>query len=116
MSAGPVNSSRRSSATASLTIPPSGQRLPRISTIVGRRPSARSGGLIVSASATTTPSRFSATVRPVTVRAAPSSSGSSCFISALVPPASSNSSIGVSPLGLIAVSSGTSSASVSNSR
>ena len=37
-------------------------------------------------------------------------------MSARVPPASSNSSMGVSPLGLIALSSGTPSASVSNSR
>ena len=87
-----------------------------MTTIVGRRPRARSGGRMVSSSATVTPSRLAVTVSPVTVSASPSSSGSSCFMIARVPPASSNSSIDVSPLGLIAVSSGTPSASVSNSR
>ena len=84
--------------------------------MVGRVPSGFSGDLITSGSATVTPARLSATVRPVTVSARPSSSGPSWLITARVPPASSKSSIGVSPLGLTAVSSGTPSASVSNIR
>jgi hypothetical protein len=71
---------------------------------------------MTSSSATVTPARFSVTVWPVTVRASPARRSSSCFMIARVPPASSNASIGVSPLGLMAVSSGTSSARVSNSR
>ena len=114
--AGPAKSSLRSSATASLTIPPSGARLPRISTIVGRCPRARSGGRMTSESVTVTPARFSPTVRPVTVSASPCSSGSSCFITARVPPASSNASIGTSPLARTAASNGTRSASSSNIR
>ena len=70
---------------------------------------------MISSSATVTPARFCATVSPVTVSASAVEQPSSCIISARVPPASSNSSIGVSPLGRIAVSSGTSSASRSNS-
>ena len=96
--------------TPVLTMPYSGARLPRSSVMAGRRETGRDIGRMTSASATATPSRFSRTVRPVTVGASRSSSGSSCFSTARQPPAASNSSMKRSPTGRTPASTGTSSA------
>ena len=64
--------------------------------LVGERPIERPDHLV---SKTTTSARLSPTVRPVTVSAPRSSSGSSCFMSARAPPAASNASMVSAPFG-----------------
>lgn len=109
--AGPVNDGGRSSSTASLTIPVAGASEPRTRTIVGPRPSARSGGRITSGSVGCRSVSSSPRVRPVMVRAPVCSSSRSCHSTPEAPPAASNSSMEYGPFGRTAASSGTLSAS-----
>ena len=112
--AGPLKRRVLRGAMPVLTMPNSGHSVPRSMVMASRCATGRSKGRMTSGSATVTSARFSATVRPLTVIAPPSSSGSSCFISARQPPAASKVSITWSPTGRTPASTGVTGPSDSN--
>ena len=96
-------------------MPQTGARLPRTITMPALSDSGRSSGRITRRRATTASRIFSPTVLPLTVSASFRMMGSSCFITASAPPAASNASIDMSPIGRTALITGTLRVNSSNS-